>query len=67
MKTLTKGDVSVGNRVRVKVAKNKMAPPFKKAEFDILFSDGISREGCIVEAAVELELIKKSGYLVFFR
>ena len=61
IETLTKGDVSVGNRVRVKVAKNKMAPPFKKAEFDILFSDGISREGCIVEAAVELELIKKSG------
>ena len=61
IETITKSEVSTGNRVRVKVAKNKMAPPFKKAEFDIMFADGISREGCIVEEAVNLDLIKKSG------
>ncbi|HBG54413.1 MAG TPA: DNA recombination/repair protein RecA, partial [Rikenellaceae bacterium] len=50
-----------GNHVRVKVVKNKMAPPFKKAEFDIIFGEGISLIGEIIDLGVELEIIKKSG------
>lgn len=55
------GDVNVGNRVRVKVAKNKVAPPFRKAEFDMMFDEGISREGCLLDVALENNLIEKSG------
>ena len=61
IETLIKNDQPVGNRVRVKVVKNKMAPPFKKTEFDVSFSKGISREGCILEEGVKLEFIKKAG------
>ena len=55
------GDEALGNRVKVKVVKNKMAPPFKKAEFDIVYGEGISRSGEIVDLGVELEVLKKSG------
>ena len=55
------GDVAVGNRTRVKVVKNKVSPPFKVAEFDIMFGEGISRAGEIVDLGVEHNVIKKSG------
>ena len=55
------GDEALGNRTKVKIVKNKMAPPFKKAEFDIVFGEGISRVGEIIDLGVEFEVIKKSG------
>jgi recombination protein RecA len=55
------GDRVVGNRTKVKVVKNKMAAPFREAEFDILYGEGISREGDLIDLAVERNLLEKSG------
>jgi recombination protein RecA len=61
IETLKDGTDSVGNRTRVKVVKNKMAPPFKQAEFDIIYGQGISREGGLIDMGVEHGLVRKSG------
>ncbi len=61
IETLKDGTDAVGNRTRVKVVKNKMAPPFKQAEFDILYGIGISREGSLIDYGVEHEIVRKSG------
>lgn len=61
IETLKDGQDSVGNRVRVKVVKNKLAAPFRQAEFDILFGEGISREGGLIDFGVEQDIVKKSG------
>ncbi|NBW73349.1 MAG: recombinase RecA [Microbacteriaceae bacterium] len=61
IETLKDGQDAVGNRTRVKVVKNKMAAPFKQAEFDIIYGVGISREGSLLDYGVEAEIVKKSG------
>jgi len=61
IETLKEGTDAVGNRTRVKIVKNKMAPPFKQAEFDILYGTGISREGSLIDFGVEHDIVKKSG------
>lgn len=59
--SIKQGDTIIGNRTRVKVIKNKVAPPFKQAEFDIMYNHGISREGNVLDVGVREELIQKSG------
>lgn len=61
IETIKQGSVAIGSRVRARVVKNKVAPPFRSAEFDIMFDHGISREGNLVDLGVELGLVKKAG------
>jgi recombination protein RecA len=61
VETIKQGEVAVGNRVKARIVKNKVAAPFRTAEFDIMFDHGISREGDLIDLGVEMGLIKKSG------
>ncbi|HLB41212.1 MAG TPA: recombinase RecA [Candidatus Babeliales bacterium] len=59
--SLKKGDEVIGNRIAVKLVKNKMAPPFRRVELDLLFSEGISHEACLIDMAIDHNLVTKSG------
>jgi recombination protein RecA len=61
IETLKVGAEMIGNRVRAKIVKNKVAPPFKEAQFDIMFGQGISREGSLVDVGVEHGIVRKAG------
>ena len=61
VESLKSGNDIIGNHTRVKVVKNKVAPPFKQAEFDIMYGEGISHEGCLVDLGVQYNILNKSG------
>lgn len=64
--TIKNGDIFLGNRTRIKITKNKVAPPFRTAEFDIMYNEGISREGSILDAGVKQEVVGKSGAWFYY-
>ncbi len=67
VETIKTGTESVGNRVRVKVVKNKVSPPFRVAEFDVMYGEGISKEGGLLDVGVAMDVVTKTGRLVHLR
>jgi len=61
VETIKTGTESVGNRVRVKVVKNKVAPPFRVAEFDVMYGEGVSKEGGLLDVGVAMDVVSKTG------